>query len=194
MTTENAAFIHQLKAGEGLAFKQLYKNVFPACSNLILNNNGTMNDARDVFQESLMILVKNLRKERFELSCSIKTYLYSIMRNLWLKRLGKNNKGGLSLVMDDPSDTEYVIIQEDELEEKHEKEKQLNMVADILKNFKEDCRKILTAFYFKKQSMKEIAAAMDYTNQFIRVKKVRCMDALKKKVKERLNVSVQNRE
>jgi len=129
----------------------------------------------------------NLRKENFVLSCGLKTYLYSIMRNLWLKRLNKNKKGGLSLIMDDSSEMEFIIIQEDELAEKHEKEQQLNVVAAVLKDFKEDCRKILTAFYFKKQSMKEIAAAMDYTNQFIRVKKVRCMDALKKKVKERLN-------
>ena len=84
-------------------------------------------------------------------------------------------------------DREYIIIQDDELTEKKEKEKQLDIVAEVLKDFKEDCQKILTAFYFKKQSMKEIAAAMNYTNQFIRVKKVRCMDALKKKVKERLN-------
>lgn len=186
-TIDNSDFLNKLKTGNETAFRELYKSVFPPCSNLIINNSGTMNDARDIFQESLMILVKNLRKEGFELSCGIKTYLYSIMRNLWLKRLNKKNKGGLSLVMDDPSDTEYILIQEDELEEKQEKEKQLDIVAEILKDFKEDCRKVLTAFYFKKQSMKEIAAAMDYTNQFIRVKKVRCMDALKKKVKERLS-------
>jgi len=176
-----------LKAGDRTVFRELYASVFPPCSNLILNNNGTMNDARDIFQESLMVLVKNLRKDGFVLSCGIKTYLYSIMRNLWLKRLNKNKKGGLSLVIDDAPEVEFIIIQEDELEEKREKEQQLNVVAAVLKDFKEDCRKILTAFYFKKQSMKEIAAAMDYTNQFIRVKKVRCMDALKKKVKERLN-------
>lgn len=186
-SNNSPAFLDLLKSGDRAAFRELYTSVFPPCSNLILNNNGTMNDARDVFQESLMVLVKNLRKDNFELSCGIKTYLYSIMRNLWLKRLNKKKRGGLSLVMDDPSDTEYIIIQEDELVEKEEKEQQLDIVAEILKDFKEDCRKILTAFYFKKQSMKEIAAYMNYTDQFIRVKKVRCMNALKKKVQERLS-------
>ncbi len=180
-------FLELLKSGNGTAFRELYTSIFPPCSNIILSNNGTMNDARDIFQESLMVLVKNLRKENFELSCSVKTYVYSIMRNLWLKRLNKQKKGGLSLIFDDPSDMEFIIIQEDELTEKKEKEKQLDIVAAILKDFKEDCRKILTAFYFKKQSMKEIAANMEYTDQFVRVKKVRCMNALKKKVKERLN-------
>lgn len=183
----NAAFLNLLKSGDRATFRELYASVFPPCSNLILNNNGTMNDARDIFQESLMILVKNLRQEGFELSCNVKTYIYSIMRNLWLKRLNKQKRGGLSLVIDEPADMKYILIQEDELTEKKEKEKQLDVVAEVLKDFKEDCQKILTAFYFKKQSMKEIAAAMNYTNQFIRVKKVRCMDALKKKVKERLN-------
>ena len=186
-STNSLALLDLLKSGNKDAFRELYTSIFPSCSHLILNNNGTMNDARDIFQESLMVLVKNLRRVDFKLTCDIKTYIYSIMRNLWLKRLNKQKRGGLSLVIDEPSDREYIIIQEDELAEKEEKEQQLDIVAEILKDFKEDCRKILTAFYFKKQSMKEIAATMDYTNQFIRVKKVRCMDALKKKVKERLS-------
>lgn len=182
-------FLNLLKNGDTAAYKELYKSVFPSCSHLILNNNGTMRDARDLFQESLMVLVKNLRKEDFQLTCHIKTYIYSIMRNLWLKRLGKQNKGGLSLEIDEPSDMEYIIIQEDELAAKQEKEKQLDLVAAVLKDFKEDCKKLLTAFYFQKRSLKEIAKMMDYTDQFIRVKKVRCMDALKKKVKERLGAA-----
>lgn len=180
-------FQELLKSGDRIAFRKLYTSIFPPCSNLILSNNGTMNDARDIFQESLMILVKNLRKVDFELTCGIKTYIYSIMRNLWLKRLNKNKRGGLSLIIDEPSDTEFIIIQEDELTEKKEKEKKLDLVAVVLKELKEDCFKVLTAFYFKKQSMKEIAATMNYSDQFIRVKKVRCMDTLKKKVKGRLN-------
>ena len=107
-----------------------------------------MEDARDLFQESLMVLVKNLRKEEFVLSCSVKTYLYSIMRNLWLKRLSKKNKGGLSLVIDEPSDMEYIIVQEDELAAKQEKESQLELVAEVLKDFKEDCKKNLNGFLF----------------------------------------------
>jgi RNA polymerase sigma factor (sigma-70 family) len=179
--------ISLLKDGNAAAFQKLYKTVFPPCAHLVINNNGTMRDARDLFQESLMVLVKNLRKENFELSCSIKTYLYSIMRNLWLKQLNRHKKGGLSLEIDEPSDMEYIIIQKDELEEKKEKETHLNLVESILKDFKEDCKAILMAFYFKKLSMKEIAKQLNYTDQFVRVKKVRCMNALKKAVKERLS-------
>ena len=48
----------------------------------------------------------------------------------------------------------------------------------------DDCKKIITAFYFQKLSLKEIADWLDYTDNFIKVKKKRCMDALKAKVFE----------
>ena len=45
-----------------------------------------------------------------------------------------------------------------------------------------DCKELLLSFYFKKMPLKEIAAIMDYSDGFVKVKKKRCMDALKKKV------------
>ncbi len=180
----NTSLVTRLRRGESAAIKQVYKVAFPACVRLITNNSGTQEDAKDLFQECLIVLFKNLRKEDFELTCTVKTYLYSVARNLWLKRL--NKKGTLQLDMDEP-DQDFILIQEDEVAEKQEVEQKHQLIADILRDFKDDCKQLLTSFYFKKLPLKEIAESMGYTYSFARVKKSRCMDALKKAVQEKVN-------
>ena len=172
----------QLRHGDSAAIRRLYQLAFPSCARFVKNNSGTQEDAKDLFQESLMVLIKNLRKADFELTCTVKTYLYSVMRNLWLKRL--NRKDNLQLDIDEP-EKDFILIEENEIEEKQAVERQHELIADILRHFKEDCRKLLVSFYFKKMSLKEIAKIMDYTYSFARVKKTRCMDALKKEVERR---------
>ena len=53
----------------------------------ILNNSGTSDDAKDIFQEAMIVLYEKVRSGSFELNCQIKTYVYSVCRRLWLKRL-----------------------------------------------------------------------------------------------------------
>ena len=54
---------------------------------LIINNNGTADDAKDIFQEAMIVLYEKARSGTFELSCQIKTYVYSVSRRLWLKKI-----------------------------------------------------------------------------------------------------------
>ena len=53
----------------------------------ILNNNGTYDDARDIFQEAMITLYEKAKSESFVLTSQIKTYIYSVCKRLWLKRL-----------------------------------------------------------------------------------------------------------
>ncbi|MEM6317968.1 MAG: sigma-70 family RNA polymerase sigma factor [Bacteroidota bacterium] len=177
-------FISQLRAEDSVAIKQLLQKAFKPCASLILSNNGNRADVSDYLQEGVMVFIEQLRRPNFELNCAPVTYVYSVVRNLWLKRLNKQKKGGLSLIMDNP-DYDYVVVQEDEIEEKKELETKHLLVAQVLKEkMKEDCRKVIVAFYYKKMSMQEIAAEMDYTAKFAKVKKNRCLDKFRQLVRE----------
>src|SRR3978361_2309087 len=62
----------------------------------ILNNNGSYDEAKDIFQEAMIILYQKAKSDSFVLTSQIKTYVYSICRRLWLKRLhqiGKTTNG-----------------------------------------------------------------------------------------------------
>ena len=65
----------------------IYKNSYRPVRHLITTNSGNEEDARDIFQDSLVILYKKLKSYNLKLHCSISTFIYSIARLLWLKEL-----------------------------------------------------------------------------------------------------------
>lgn len=180
----NDAIVARLRNGEQSVIRQLYKIAYPACASYIKNNNGTSNDAEDFFQEALVALYKNVNKAGFELKSHIKTYLYAITKNLWLTELRKRSKSGLKLVMDD-KDTDYVLTQEDTLTEKQEVEKKHELISEMLLQVKGGCKEVLIDFYYKKLSLREIAEKYNFTEQYAKKRRYKCMQAFKKQVRER---------
>ena len=59
---------------------------------LVINNNGSADEAKDIFQEAIIVLYEKVRSGVFELNCQIKTYVYSVSERLWLKRLQQLNR------------------------------------------------------------------------------------------------------
>jgi len=74
------------------AVETIYREHYKIIQTLIINNNGLADDARDIFQEAMIVLYEKARSGDFELNCQIRTYLYSVSRRLWLKRLQQLNR------------------------------------------------------------------------------------------------------
>ena len=132
-----------------------------------------------IFQESLFVLIKKAQNQEFQIQHSIKAFLYTVVKNLWLKQLNKKNKAGLELVIDDPNKN-FVLEEVDELEEKKVLEEKHQRLYKSMKLLKEDCRNLLTMTFYKKKSDKEIAPILDYSLEFVRQKRRRCIKNLKK--------------
>ena len=93
------------------AVEIIYRENFNMVQSLVINNNGSADDARDIFQEAMIVLFENAKKEGFELNCQIKTYIYSVSRRLWLKRLQQ-----LGRYATDVGNIESTVPVEDEVE------------------------------------------------------------------------------
>src|SRR4051812_8035036 len=78
--------LNGLARNDTKAIETIYKSNFNMVQSFVLNNNGTYDDARDIFQEAMIVLYENAKTQSFVLTCQIKTYVYSICRRLWLKR------------------------------------------------------------------------------------------------------------
>ena len=81
------ALLEGLAASDKRAIETIYRENFNMVQSLVINNNGSADDAKDVFQEAMIVLYEKARSGTFELNCLIKTYIYSVCRRLWLKRL-----------------------------------------------------------------------------------------------------------
>ena len=172
--------VEALKKGETSAFEQVYAQYFRMAASFVQQNHGDDEEARDTFQEMLFVLVKKLREKDFHLSSKLGTYIYSIIRHLWLRRLKK--RGNFQL-MDLNEQQDSIAITDDEIEVKKEVERKHELMANVLESLKDDCKKIILSSFYEKKSHKEIAEIMDYTLAFVRVKLHRCMESFRKKVR-----------
>jgi RNA polymerase sigma factor (sigma-70 family) len=158
------------------AAETIYKENYNMVQALIINNNGSADDAKDIFQEAMIVLYEKVRAGNFELTAQIKTYLYSVCRRLWLKRLQQMNRyrpdleGGGELV---------------QVEEEMESHERLNteflLMEKALGSLGEPCKSLLEAYYLQKRSMTEIATTFGYTNSDnAKTQKYKCLVRLKK--------------
>lgn len=173
--TDNEVIIGILNNSSAI-LNYLYKEYYPMALKLVLNNNGSEEEAKDIYQESIIILHNKIKNGDFELSSKLKTFIYSVCRRLWLKKL--NQKGRYT---EDINEYEDYIPVEQDLEQQEEKDKQFNMMHDALESLGEPCKTILEDFYIKNHSMQEICEKFGYTNaDNAKTQKYKCLQRLKK--------------
>jgi DNA-directed RNA polymerase specialized sigma24 family protein len=79
--------VANLRNGNRAAYETMYKENFVSVEKFITKNSGTIDDAKDIFQDTLLVLLEKLRADNFELTASLKMYIIAISRNLWFKKL-----------------------------------------------------------------------------------------------------------
>jgi RNA polymerase sigma factor (sigma-70 family) len=157
------------------AIKYMYREYFDMLKIYTCQNNGNEEDAQDVFQEVLVAFIDIVKKDKFRGESSIKTFLFTINRNIWLNELKKRGKAEKRNVIfeneKDSSllDVSHVITQ-------NETRRQILSIVDELG---ETCKKILLAVYYENLSMKEILENVEYeSEQALRNKKSKCLKQL----------------
>ena len=165
-----------IRHGNDRALGIIYKMYFPMVLHFITHNTGTEQEAKDIYQEAMMIFYENLRSPGFELSCKIKTYLYSVSRRLWLKKLtGKNRYVGK---IDDFESFIPFVKDEVDIEDQNA---QFEAMNEALQQLGEPCRTILEDFFMNEFSMQQITDKMGYTNtDNAKNQKYKCLMRLKK--------------
>ncbi|WPU96592.1 sigma-70 family RNA polymerase sigma factor [Mucilaginibacter sabulilitoris] len=156
--------------------KKLYVTYFPMILQLIINNNGDEDDAKDIYQEAIIVLYNKIKSGQFELSSKLKTYIYSVCRRLWLKRLSHMHRYG-----GDIRDFEEYLPVDDEIDNHNDRDIQFNKMENALQLLGEPCKTIMEDFYIHNRSMQDICERFGYTNaDNAKTQKYKCLQRLKK--------------
>jgi RNA polymerase sigma factor (sigma-70 family) len=170
------ALLQGLARSDKKAVETIYRENYNMIQGLVINNNGSAEEAKDIFQEAMIVLYEKVRSGTFELNCQIKTYVYSVCRRLWLKRLQQLNR-----YSSEPAGPEAAVPVEEEIEEHEKRNAEFEMMDKAISNLGEPCRSLLEAYYLQKRSMQEIAANFGYTNaDNAKTQKYKCLMRLKK--------------
>ena len=158
------------------AIESIYRLNYKMIQTFVINNNGSADDARDIFQEAMVVLYEKSKATTFSLNCQIKTYVYSVCRRLWLKRLQQLSKFSTSV-----ESLEEIVPVEEEVEEHEKINNDFILMEDAMNKIGEPCKSLLNAYYIYKKNMQEIATEFGYTNaDNAKTQKYKCLVRLKK--------------
>lgn len=153
----------------------LYREHFDLLSRYILNNNGSEQDAEDIFQEAMVAFINLVKAGKFRGESSIKTFLFSLNKNMWLNELKRRGRAAAREEKYDRQNPAAGLTADLALELVQTKAALLKAVDALGEN----CKKILLLFYFDNKSMKEIVEHLPYENeQVVRNKKSKCLKKL----------------
>jgi len=167
-----------IKANDEKALKHLYQNNYPTVERYVLNNNGTGDEAKDIFQEAFISLWRNIQLDKFQpqREASLDAYLFRIAKNKWMdhlrsnKRYRKNSIAGIER------------LEETSKQLGKEEEDYLEKVKLHYAYLGAPCKDVLYRFYFLKQSMMQIAEFFSWTEATAKNNKYRCLQKLRNMV------------
>lgn len=154
----------------------IYQLALPAVIYWVKENNGSEEDARDIFQEALIALFRKLEAGDFTLTCTLKSFLRIMCRNLWFNRL-KNKHRQLKPL----DNVEKIDLDDDLLLQLEQSEKQQLFFKhfDLLGD---KCKKIMQ-WFFEKIPLKKIAEKLDTSEGYVKKRKFICKEKLIKAIK-----------
>ncbi len=162
------------KKTESQQLEYLYKSRYDMILSYILKNNGTNDDAKDIFQQAIIAFYENIKSGKYVHQSKISTYIFEIVKNMWINIL-KHKKIEESYIQKNTNN-----ISKDNPEDKIAEKEKKRFVKKIMEKLKQDCREILIYSIYNKYSMQEIAEIMGFKNsQVARNKKNLCLESLK---------------
>jgi len=176
ISDQEQLLLQGLAANDRKSVETIYRENYSTIQSFIIKNNGYPDDARDIFQEAMIVLYEKVSTGTFELTCQIKTYLYSVCRRLWLKRLQQMQRYNPSL-----ESVDEIIAVEEELDLHEKRSADLIVMENALNKIGDPCKSLLEAYYLHKKSMPELAEFFGYTNaDNAKTQKYKCLVRLKK--------------
>jgi RNA polymerase sigma factor (sigma-70 family) len=168
--------LNEIRKNNEVALRELYKTHYPMIFHLICSNSGTEQEAKDVYQETIIAFYERAQEPDFVLTCKIKTYLYAVARRLWLKRLWEKKRFEGNI-----EEKEIFHGIEEEIIDFDEREATFKVMKEAMENLGEPCRSILEDFYIKDLHMEDIRLKFGYTNaDNAKNQKYKCLQRLKK--------------
>lgn len=160
--------------------KKLYQENYYKTQGYVLKNNGSVPQAKDIYQEAFIAVWHNVKKGAFspKNETALQGYLYQIAKNKWIDYLRSNQYKKTT-----PIKAEIKVQTEPITEEDKEFDQRLKLVETHFESLGEECKALLKSFYYEKKSLRAIAKIFDINEASARNKKYRCIKKLKIQIK-----------
>ncbi|MEQ8715321.1 MAG: RNA polymerase sigma factor [Cyclobacteriaceae bacterium] len=175
---KDSEILTRISKGDEKTLDYLYKKYYRMMTRIVLSNNGTEDEAKDIYQEALLAFWQKAISGKLVLTSKISTFIYSICLNLWRKELDRKGRF---------SDEE---MKDEGIHPEHDKNEKVRIINECINELGDTCRKILTYYYFDGMSMTDIAEKLGFANtDTAKTKKYKCKKKLDSLVKSKYSAS-----
>jgi len=158
----------------------LYQDAFPLVARYISRMGGSFEEAKDLFQDALVIYYEKIQRGDVVLKYTEKSYLFGIARYLWNKRYQENNHQ-VPLDQFGADFDERLNLRDPGYEEIS-----APRLLRLLQTAGQKCMELLSAFYYERMDMKEMAERFGFSSpRSATVQKFKCLEKVKETVKEK---------
>ncbi|WP_273567979.1 RNA polymerase sigma factor [Maribacter halichondriae] len=179
--------LEELRQGSENVLRRVYEENRGKFLNFARRYNLTDEENVDIYQDAYVIFYDNVMSGKIErFTSSISTYLFGIGKYLIFDQMRKNKKkvsGNYDLSM---------VGEADELVSTLEIEKpaltaEQQLLQKYFTTLGKKCQELLTLFYYRGYTIKEIMEAENYNNEnVVKAAKSRCMKTLRERIKENI--------
>lgn len=168
--------IECLRNRQSYVVHYLSDRYMPMIRLMVNHKGGTYEDARDIFQDGLIIMLEKLDDKKFALTCKFRTFLYCVCENLWKSVLDKRTSATNYMTRRTEPETEkdFTDLIDNQMYEE--------IFRDVFETLDPISKKILK-LYWQEISPREIADKLGYTYGYVRKKKSEAQSELTEKVK-----------
>jgi RNA polymerase sigma factor (sigma-70 family) len=176
----DAEMLSGLRSRNEKILREYYRLFYSRIRHFVLKNSGQEEDARDLFQDVLLVLFQKVRNDSFVLTCALGTYIFSVSRILWFKELKKRRHISSTFVgLEEFADFDRDIHETAELNER------LEIYRKNFNNLSKDCQKVLR-YFIEGMSIAEITKEMGYkSEQHTKNRRYRCKQSLIRQIKNK---------
>lgn len=162
--------------GDWKVLKFVHWRYFPQICDYVRKKGGTIEDAKDVFQETLYAVIKMITKENFTLKSELFSLIYTIAKNQWANVLRDRRETRVNL-------PDYNSFNEEtndlsEIQDKNEiEELEGRLFYENYDKLSNDCKKVLR-LSLEKHSITEMAEILGVTEKYVKKRKYQCKNFL----------------
>ena len=175
--TKAISYLQGIADNDYGVLQQIYKESLPEVIKYVQRNSGTSDDAKDIFQEGILVIYRKIKKDELVLTTSFHVYLFAVCKRIWLKKIKRKGKKEVTM------ETIEAYSIEESFEDGLIKSRKWALYNRMFLKLTEECQKVLK-MAFNGMSGKEIALNMGYTEEYVKRKKYKCRISLTNMIKK----------
>ena len=175
MKYSGAAIIEAIHRGNDRELlKFLYNAILPRVTKYIQKNNGTRDDAFDIFQDAMVAFHRFVKENKFREEGNPEIFIFCICRNLWINKTKREKKHirmneNYDRYEDDTATALEGIITAE----------RAAIVKKMLSKLGKKCEELLKLSIYDNMSLKEIRLKMGFTSEdAVKTRKYKCKQKL----------------